>query len=173
MERHIVFSKLRGLEFPGQWHRDVASSFPALHDLVKGMLSPRPRERPTADAIVQEIQSLLGEITILSLDRSKQEDGSILLRVEAAPTDGVLRRTMQLIQEAVPDVEIIEYGLRGGNLTAIMEFALGFPAHTTSSERDSSVASFVRRIVSRIESSEDTRFVRQVSSGFRVTIRES
>lgn len=172
MERHIVFNKLRGLEFPDQWHRDVASLFPALHSLVVAMLSPRPKERPTADAVVQQIQSLLGEITILSLDRSKQADGSILLRVEAAPTEGVLQRTMKLIQEAAPEVEIVEYGLRGGNQTSIMEFALMFPAaETTDQHRD--MSSFVNRIMSRIESNEDTRFVRQVSSGFRVTSREN
>eukprot|EP00565_Helicotheca_tamesis_P003397 CAMPEP_0185732652 /NCGR_PEP_ID=MMETSP1171-20130828/17003_1 /TAXON_ID=374046 /ORGANISM="Helicotheca tamensis, Strain CCMP826" /LENGTH=127 /DNA_ID=CAMNT_0028402199 /DNA_START=105 /DNA_END=485 /DNA_ORIENTATION=+ len=89
------------------------------------MLSVSPSERPSAGAVASQIDALLGEYTVLSLDRSHhQKEGSVLLRVEANDSEGVLPRTIKLIKEASPDVSIIQYGLRGQKSKAIMEFAL-------------------------------------------------
>ena len=63
MERHVVFRNLRALKFPCQWTTTVARTFPPLHELLVEMLSPRPRDRPTSDAVERRADNLLGEYT--------------------------------------------------------------------------------------------------------------
>jgi len=128
MERHMVFSGIRKQIFPDQWYKTVAESFQSLHSLIMAMLSVLPSERPSAAKVANHIDTLLGEYTVLSLDRSHhQRKGSVLLRVEATESEGVLPRTIKLIKEASPDITIMQYGLRGQQSKAIMEFALSRP----------------------------------------------
>ena len=127
MERHIVFSRLRGgREFPSDWMRGMAHKFPSLHTMLCRMLSPQPSDRPTSDMVSRHLEHLLSEFTVLSLDRSHSETGATLLRVEAhAKGEGLLQRTLRLLQETEPSLAIVQYGLRSGEKSkTIMEFAL-------------------------------------------------
>lgn len=124
MERHIMFSRLRQRDVPDEWRASVAGSFPILDKMLSDMLSPKPSERPTADEIVRMMEKLLGEFTVQSLDQSLHEQSTMLLRVEAEQSDGVLSRTIQLIKDAAFGVKIDQYGLRSGDKKTIIEFAL-------------------------------------------------
>jgi hypothetical protein len=62
------------------------------------------------------MEKLLGEFTVQSLDQSLQDRSSMLLRVEAEPSDGVLNRTIQLIKDAASGVKIDQYGLSFGRI---------------------------------------------------------
>ena len=152
MERNIVFSRLRQREFPLEWQTNVATSFPIVHNLVTAMLSPRAQDRPSAETVASRVESLLGEYTVLYLDRKGHKDGSTLIRVEAVAHEGILPQTIQVIKEAAPDVEIAQYGLRGQGLKAIMEFAL------SSLNKDS-----LGRILSDLQSAPDVHVARQIS----------
>jgi hypothetical protein len=153
MERNIVFSQLRQLHFPDTWRTGVASSFPSVHSLLKAMLSPRSSDRPSAETVASQVESLLGEYTVLSLDRKRHDkDGSTLLRVEADSDEGILPQTIQRIKDAAPNVEIAQYGLRGQNSEAIMEFAL---------RNDTQVS--LERILEELNSASNIHVVRQIS----------
>jgi hypothetical protein len=162
MERHIVFSNLRQREFPEAWTSGVAESFPTVHNLLLEMLSPLPSDRPSAKVVARQIESLLGEFTILSLDRKRHSnDSSIWLRVEAKADHGVLARTIALIQESAPEIRILQYGLRGQEQaegrTAIIEFALGLPEGDTQEE-------LLRNVLENLRAHQDIQMVRQVSA---------
>jgi serine/threonine protein kinase/outer membrane protein assembly factor BamB len=129
MERHMVFSRLRQREFPKDWRCGVAKNFPSLDVMLFTMLSPKPSDRPSAHIIVQKMEKLLSEFTVQSIDASLQENSLILLRVEAEPSDGVLAKTIKLIRESALGVSIDQYGLRGGETKAIIEFALSDTDH--------------------------------------------
>jgi len=129
MERHMVFSRLRQREFPKDWKAGVAKLFPGLHAMLNTMLSPKPSDRPSAQVIVNQMEKLLSEFTVQSIDASLQENSSCLLRVEAEPNDGVLAKTIKLIRESALGVSIDQYGLRGGESKAIIEFALSDTDH--------------------------------------------
>lgn len=88
MERHLVFRGLRQRSFPDQWIKTVAATFPSLNELLLEMLSPNPDDRPTSDAVVDRVDTLLGEYTcdllgldfsmyqkLRQLDRQTQESG--------------------------------------------------------------------------------------------------
>jgi serine/threonine protein kinase len=124
MERNICLSKLRQQEFPYEWQDNIGHAFPTLQDLIQTMLNLSPSSRPTAVAVANHIQSLMGEFTILSLDN---QPDLLLLRVEAADRDDVLPHTLRLLREAGP-VEVVQYGLRSSHQvdkpTSILEFAL-------------------------------------------------
>jgi serine/threonine protein kinase len=138
MERHLVFKGIRRRSFPDQWHNTVAKNFPSLHALVMIMLSPNPSERPSSAAVANHIDTLLSEYTVLSLDHTKRQDSSVLLRVEADDNEGILQRTIKMIKEADPNIIILQYGLRGQESKAIMEFALAFcPTRDGTSEEKS------------------------------------
>jgi hypothetical protein len=129
MERNIVLSKLRNHILPDQWKENVAD-FPKLHSLLLSMISNTPGDRPTAQAVVQRIQSILEGFTISSLDKRHYE-GSILLRVEIMFRENGLHQIMDLLrQAALPNlIDIVQYGLRsstvkGGGMKSIMEFAI-------------------------------------------------
>jgi hypothetical protein len=169
MERLTVFSKLRDQVFPAQWLITIKPAFPALHDILKSMISNSPSQRPTAEAVARAIQSILEEYTIQSLDKQHQQDGSLLLRVEAKPREDVLRHTIKLIQDAASphDVEIVQYGLRGGTNKAIMEFAI----RSCGSEEDgggetaiSSASTLGSSIVSKMKPLDGILLIRQVSA---------
>lgn len=95
-----------------------------MHDLLVRMLSEAAAERPSAAEVFEEIDSLLGEYSVQSLDKTWGEKGAILLRVEAEDHPGVLSDAMRLIKESAPSAKILQYGLRGQASKAIMEFAL-------------------------------------------------
>lgn len=159
MERNIVFSRLRQREFPQDWHDSVARSFPIVHSLVSSMLSPRPQDRPSAETVASRVESLLGEYTVLYLDPKGHSGGCILIRVEAAAHEGVLPQTIQLIKDAAPSVEIEQYGLRGQDSKAIMEFAL-------SSMNDDELGN----ILSELKSANGIQVARQISDSVRMKL---
>ena len=155
MERNIVFSQLRRRDFPEEWQKGVATSFPSIHSLVTAMLSPRPSDRPSAETVASQLEALLGEFTVLSLDRKRHDiDGSILLRVEATAHEGILPQTIQLIKDADPKVEIMQYGARvqGHDSKAIMEFALSFEGEDS-----------LGHVLETLRSTKDIQVVRQIS----------
>jgi hypothetical protein len=126
MERSICLTKMRQMEFPSNWQATVGKAFTSLQDLIKSMLSHNAADRPSAEEVAQHIHSLLGEFTILSLDKYDPE--TMLIRVEADHRHNILHDTMQLIHKAAlpGSVEIVQYGLRSAKsgTVAIMEFAL-------------------------------------------------
>jgi len=88
MERHTVFRGLRQRTFPDQWNKTVGVTFPSLHKLLLEMLSLHPEDRPTSEAVVDRVDTLLGEYTcdllgldfdmyqkLRKLDRATQESG--------------------------------------------------------------------------------------------------
>ncbi|VEU43327.1 unnamed protein product [Pseudo-nitzschia multistriata] len=129
MERNIVLSNLRNHILPNLWTETVAVDFPRLNSLVLSMISNKPKDRPTAQAVVEQIQSVLEGFTISSLDKRDYE-GSILLRVEIMFCENGLHKTMNLLREAaLPNlIDIVQYGLRSstskGQMKSIMEFAI-------------------------------------------------
>jgi len=126
MERFMVFRGIKSREqvFPPEWHSTVAQQFPTVHRLLFSMLSHTPSKRPSAEEVVDHIESLLGEYTVLSLDRTSYQEGYILLRIESEDNEGVLPRTIKLIKDSSKFVKIVQYSLRGQDTKAIMEFAL-------------------------------------------------
>jgi hypothetical protein len=159
MERHIVLSKLRNHIFPDVWLSHVEPAFPILHTLLLSMISMSPSERPTAETVVRIIQSILEGFTISSLDAKHHHEDSILLRVEAKPREDVLRHTMELVKQAADpdDIEILQYGLRGGTNKAIMEFAI-----TSASSGDRTSLGIT--LVSRMGECPEILLIRQVSA---------
>ena len=75
-------------------------------------------------SVAVHIESLLNEYTVLSLDHTTAQEGSIFIRIEADDNDGILARTTKIIQEAASNVTILQYSLKGQESKAIMEFAL-------------------------------------------------
>lgn len=124
MERYKEFSGIRKGCFPAYWVSRVQTSFPTLHELLVQMISETASERPSADAVSDQIDSLLREYSVQSLDKSWGEKGALLLRVEANETEGILAHSMKLIKAASPCSTVLQYGLRGQSSKAIMEFAL-------------------------------------------------
>jgi hypothetical protein len=171
MERLTVFSKLRDQVFPAQWLVTIKPAFPALHDILKSMISNSPSQRPSAEAVARAIQSILEEYTIQSLDKQHQQEGSLLLRVEAKPREDVLRHTIKLIQEAASPhyVEIVQYGLRGGTNKAIMEFSIRSCGPEEKEDRGGETAIFSAStlgssIVSKMKPLDGILLIRQVSA---------
>jgi hypothetical protein len=166
MERMICLSQLRNHVFPDQWLSSVKPAFPILHTVLLSMMSNNPADRPTADTVARSIQSILEGFTITSLDKHHHE-GSILLRVEAKPREDVLRHTIQLVMEAASpeDIEILQYGLRGGTNKAIMEFAIAASSTATNTgvgaDRFSSLGNL---LVTRMSKCPDVLLIRQVSA---------
>jgi len=126
MERMYVFEGIRrkSFVFPEKWHLTVATEFPSVHSLLVRMLSHDPKSRPSAADVAADIESLLSEYTVLSLDPSSMMDGLIFLRVEADDTEGALARTVKIIKDLTPMINIHQYGLRAKGSKRIMEFAL-------------------------------------------------
>jgi len=168
MERHLVFKGIRRRSFPDQWHNIVAKAFPPLHTLLMTMLSPNPSERPSSAAVANRIDTILSEYTVLSLDHAKRQDSSVLLRVEAEDNEGILQRTTKMIKEADPNIIILQYGLRGHESKAIMEFALAFcPTDNGKSEEKSLLEQnhfeSVTSIFKKLENCKEIIGARQVS----------
>ena len=126
MERSVVLGGIHKGQFPKAWMETVAKDYKELQELIVKMISHRPHERPNADEVANTIDQILGKLTILSLDRSKSRgDGAVLLRVEAPDAVSILPATVAMIKKAAPEVVIQQYGLRGIEGEAIMEFAIG------------------------------------------------
>jgi serine/threonine protein kinase len=132
-ERYKEFSGVRRGSFPIYWDSNIKTSFPSLHDILIRMISPIPSKRPSANEVSEHIDKLLGEYSVQSLDKSWGKKGAILLRVEADEEEGVLAGAMKLIKAASPDVKILQYGLRGQNSKAILEFAIEITADEKAS----------------------------------------
>ncbi|GAX21296.1 eukaryotic translation initiation factor 2-alpha kinase 3 [Fistulifera solaris] len=132
MERSVCLTNLRAHKFPSDWNQKVGTSFPTLKSLITSMLNKAPNERPRSLEVAEAIQSILGEFTIVSLDKEHGPE-TILLRVEAEYRDDALGHTIKLIK-SIPvhddgsPVKVAQYGLRssssGDRPTAIMEFAI-------------------------------------------------
>jgi hypothetical protein len=116
MERNICLSKLRedGI-FPYAFEQTVAKGYPTIPNLITSMLSTTPTDRPTAAAVAEHIQDVLGELTILSpLGHGDDARDLILLRVEVDHArDDALQHTMNQIRLAAQPgtVDIVQYGL--------------------------------------------------------------
>jgi serine/threonine protein kinase len=154
MERYKEFANVRKGNFPAYWNSQVRSSFPTVHDLLIQMISDSASARPTADAVSERIDSLLREYSIQSLDKSWGTKGALLLRVEAKDRDGILATTMQLIRDAAPLAKVLQYGLRGQNSKAVMEFALEV--------KDDEKLKTMRNLRSRLEDNDMS--IRQVTN---------
>ena len=124
MERYKEFSGIKKGLFPAYWNSNVKISFPSLHELLARMISVTPSKRPSAAAVSDHIDTLLGEYSVRSLDQSWAKKGALLLRVETEEAEGVLANAKKLIKDAAPHAKILQYGLRGQASKAIMEFAL-------------------------------------------------
>lgn len=124
MERFKVFEGIRRQIFPPAWTATVAKDFPSIDTLLTQMLSRIPKERPSANDVAVHIESLLNEYTVLCLDHTTAQEGSIFIRIEADDNEGILARTTKIIQEAASNVTILQYSLKGQEAKAIMEFAL-------------------------------------------------
>ena len=154
MERMIVFSRIRNRDFPETWRSTVANIFPDLQIMLEAMLSPKPSDRPSAETVASHMKSFMSEFTVQSIDKYHSDRGATLLRVEAASNDeGILNRTIKLIKDVAPLVKIEQYGLRGGESSAIMEFAL-----STNDDKES-----LRAILSTMRATKEIKLVRQVS----------
>ena len=169
MERNIVLSKLRNHIFPSQWEDSVAVDFPTLHSLLLSMISNNPGDRPTAQAVVQRIQSILEGFTISSLDKRDYE-GSILLRVEIMFRENGLHQTMDLLKEAaLPTlIEIGQYGLRSstinGGMKSIMEFAIVLRPEQPEDAPECSPARVGEILVNALSDNPQVLLIRQVSA---------
>ena len=127
MERYKRFDDIKKGDFPAYWISSVKNSFPKMHQLLVRMLSESASERPSADTIFDEIDSLLSEYSVQSLDKAWVKEGALLLRVEANDYPGILSEATRLIKEAAPSATVLQYGLRGQSSKAIIEFALDVP----------------------------------------------
>eukprot|EP00550_Attheya_septentrionalis_P008969 CAMPEP_0198281094 /NCGR_PEP_ID=MMETSP1449-20131203/1092_1 /TAXON_ID=420275 /ORGANISM="Attheya septentrionalis, Strain CCMP2084" /LENGTH=1371 /DNA_ID=CAMNT_0043976727 /DNA_START=195 /DNA_END=4313 /DNA_ORIENTATION=- len=177
MEKHKMFHNIRNCIFPPDWEDTVAASFPSLHILLEAMLSHDPSKRPSSAAVADQIETLLGEYTVLSLDRRLRQEGSVLLRVEALDEEGVLPRTIRIIKDTAPNVAISQYSLRGQESKAIMEFALSPPSDEEEDEdlepfNDSSSGDCIWKIISKLKESNEILVVRQVSDDHIILSRE-
>lgn len=124
MERYKEFGNIRKGSFPVYWISHVKSAFPTMHDILVQMISDTQATRPTASAVSDHVDALLREYSVQSLDKSWGKKGALLLRVEAQERDGILQHTMKIISDAAPNSTILQYGLRGQESKAVMEFAL-------------------------------------------------
>lgn len=173
MERHICFQKVRtSCTFPDAWHSTVAGPFPALHELAKSMLSLSPKDRPPADKVARQIQSLLEEHSV-SLNFSLHDcehDKVMFVRVEAKPLPDILRIAIDLIHSAASPqkVDIVQYGMRSstknsnvagqkGEKTAILEFALA-----STDVEPTELSTWATGLASKLEESNEILVARHV-----------
>ena len=162
MERIKVFQgiKSRKQEFPKAWHSTIAKQFPTVHKLVVSMLSHQPNERPTASAVVNQIQTLLDEYTVLSLDRKYYQGGYTLLRIEAESEEGVYARTTKMIIESSPYVKIASWSIRGKDTKTIMEFALELEENPNPINSDHNE---MHKVFDSLNNSPEIHVVRQIN----------
>jgi serine/threonine protein kinase len=163
MERMRVFDSIRrkNFVFPEKWHLNVAKHFPSVHRLLLSMLSHDPKERPTASEVAADIESLLSEYTVLSLDQSSiLVDGVIFVRVETEDTEGSLARTINIIKDLSPVIHIHQYGLRVKGSKKIMEFALSVASDATNG--GVTTQEHLRCLFEKLEAVDDIKNVRQI-----------
>lgn len=164
MERFKVFEGIRRrcTIFPDRWHSTVANKFPSLHSLLVCMLSHDPKERPTASEVASRIESLLSEYTVHSLDPSSQSDGVIFMRVEAEDNEGALEKTMKIIKDSTPTIQIHQYGLRSNGSKKVMEFALSLNRNGGSD--DNAIANKpIDDLCRKLESRDEIKVVRLIN----------
>jgi len=163
MERMRVFEGIRrkNFVFPEKWHLNVAKQFPSVHCLLLSMLSHDPKERPSASEVAADIESLLSEYTVLSLDQSSiMVDGVIFVRVETDDTEGSLARTIKIIKDLSPVIHIHQYGLRVKGCKKIMEFALSIASDATNG--GVTIEEHLRCLFAKLEAVDDIKNVRQI-----------
>ena len=164
MERSVVLGGIHKGQFPKAWTETVKKDHEDLQDLIGRMISHRPHERPTAEEVAKAIDQILGKLTILSLDRSKSRgDGAVLLRVEAPDAVSILPATVAMIKKAAPEVVIQQYGLRGHEGEAIMEFAIGGLDFEGGDLEGEGNHDSLEKIIKALNESEMIGVVRQVS----------
>lgn len=167
MERQKCLSRLRERTVPEDWENAVGKAFPSMQDLLICMLSGNPSDRPTADSVARHVQNVLGEFTILSLDKHHYNNipDMVLLRIEAEHRDNALQHTMQLIRDesiaADAPVDIVQYGMRSSSTSAagndkpaaIMEFALRYSSSVAEgrASHHRSASDLVRKLEGRAE----------------------
>lgn len=169
MERNIVLSKLRNHIFPDQWMKTVAVDFPNLHSILISMISNKPADRPTAQAVVQQIQFILEGFTISSLDKRDYE-GSILLRVEIMFRENGLHQIMDLLRQAAQPnlIDIVQYGLRSSTIKegmkSIMEFAIVPRPEQPENAPECTPARLGEVMVKALSENPQVLLIRQVSA---------
>jgi len=110
MERVTSISTLRQQRIPLSWPSDPTYS--QLAPLIISMLSPHPKERPTAAEIVSKMTIIMGKDTILSVKPKDLSPDNAFLRVEGTKesTQGVHDQIVELVKK------LIEEEGRGGTL---------------------------------------------------------
>ena len=162
MERMYVFEGIRrkSFVFPEKWHLTVETEFPSVHSLLVRMLSHDSKRRPSAADVAADIESLLSEYTVLSLDPSSMMDGLIFLRVEADDTEGALARTVKIIKDLTPMINIHQYGLRAKGSIRIMEFALSVA--TDVADDGVPLDEHLKCLFKKLEAVDEIKNVRQI-----------
>ena len=154
---------------PDQWMETVAVDFPKLNSLLLSMISNKPEDRPSAEAVVQRIQSILEGFTISSLDKRDYE-GSILLRVETLFRENGLHQTMDLLRQAAlpTSINIVQYGLRSGSnkgqMKSIMEFAIVPQPQQEEDAPECCPARIGERMVKALSDNPQVLLIRQISA---------
>uniref|UniRef100_A0A7S3Q6P5 non-specific serine/threonine protein kinase n=1 Tax=Chaetoceros debilis TaxID=122233 RepID=A0A7S3Q6P5_9STRA len=164
MERFKAFEGIRRnnrREFPIDWQRTIKSKFPSIDCMLQRMLSHYAKDRPTAAEVAAHVESVLGEYTVLSLDKSSRTKGSIFLRVEAIDNEGVLTRTIKMIKESTPLVQVLQKSLRAKDSKAIMEFALSVRASDDGLDCD--VSTTIQLVLKILETSCEIKVVRIIN----------
>lgn len=127
MERNVCLSRLRQSgDFPNDWDQVAGEATGRLRALITSMLAIDPSQRPTATLVVQQVQDILGEYTILSFDPLRD---LVLVRVQVSSDDDLLP-CMQVLKGSPS--EIVQYGLRSSTTSSakagesgrILEFAV-------------------------------------------------
>jgi len=166
MERNIVLSKLRDHIVPQHWSETIMVDFPKLHVLLLSMISNKPGDRPKAEAVVQQIQSILEGFTISSLDKLDYKGKvPIFLRVEIAHENG-LDQTMKLLQQAaLPNlIKIEQYGLRSKGQMSIMEFAIVAASEQPEDAPEDFPTRVGELLVKTLSANPQVQLIRQVSA---------
>ena len=159
-------SKLRDHIVPQHWSETIMVDFPKLHVLLLSMISNKPGDRPKAEAVVQQIQSILEGFTISSLDKLDYKGKvPIFLRVEIAHENG-LDQTMKLLQQAaLPNlIKIEQYGLRSKGQMSIMEFAIVAASEQPEDAPEDFPTRVGELLVKTLSANPQVQLIRQVSA---------
>jgi len=165
-EKILHILDLRRGIYPQKWEATIPHTSPLIHDLLVRMLFQDPTQRPDAAAIVSAAELLLGDFTLLSLDKSAFSDrqNTTFLRIETVRVEGIaLPETIQMIKKAAAGVVIQHYGMRSSKSsgTLIMEFALMF-SWNEEEGRDRRRDLAVQDIMEELNSSKLISHVREV-----------
>lgn len=169
MERYLMLKDIRRRRaFPVAWEKNFTKDFPVIRQLVYDMLSPIPSERPSAETVTSKIGLVLSEL-VCSLDRfpgGLQSNGTFFIRVEANDVEGILPKTVKMIKNSAP-IKVLQYGLRGQENKAIMEFALSVSddkkISLDSKETFLSSHDAFKQIHAKLDDNKEIKIVRRVA----------